>query len=312
MMSRRVLMKNGGLALLSLGFAPSFLARAAAAQGRGGKILIAIFQRGAVDGLNMVVPFGENAYYAARPSIAIPRPGRGADSAIDLDGFFGLHPRMASLHPWFERGQMAIVHASGSHERTRSHFDAQDYMESGTPGRKGTRDGWLNRYLRAKPDEASTAFRAVALTQQLPRALHGVAPTLAINQLNRFGIRAGRATKMIEASFEAEYASAADQILGRTGGEAFDAMKMLAGADPSRYQPANGAQYPRTAYGESLRQIAQLAKANVGLEGRLRSRNRGPHDRPWRPGGRHHRADDERVRPCRCGERQPRHRPRSR
>ena len=214
----------------------------------------------------MVVPFGENAYYAARPSIAIRRPGRGADSAIDLDGFWGLHPRMASLHPWFERWQIALVHASGSHESTRSHFDAQDYMESGTPGRKGTYDGWLNRYLQARREEESTTFRAVALTQQLPRALQGVARALAINRLSSFGIRAGRATRMIEASFEAEYAAADDQILGRTGGEAFDAMKMLTSADPSRYQPANGAEYPRTAYGESLRQIAQLVKANVGLE----------------------------------------------
>ena len=214
----------------------------------------------------MVVPFGENAYYAARPSIAIRRPGRGADSAIDLDGFWGLHPRMASLHPWFERWQIALVHASGAHESTRSHFDAQDYMESGTPGRNGTYDGWLNRYLQARREEESTTFRAVALTQQLPRALQGVAPALAINRLSSFGIRAGRATRMIEASFEAEYAAADDQILGRTGGEAFDAMKMLTSADPSRYQPANGAEYPRTAYGESLRQIAQLVKANVGLE----------------------------------------------
>ena len=214
----------------------------------------------------MVVPFAEDAYYRARPSIAIPRPGRDADVALDLDGFFGLHPRMASLAPWFTRGQLAIVHATGSHDSTRSHFDAQDYMESGTPGRKGTRDGWLNRFLQARRDDAATTFRAVSLTPQLPRALQGVAPALAINRLSSFGIRAGRATEMIEASFEAEYAAAADQILGRTGREAFDAVKMLASADPMRYEPADGARYPRTAYGEALKQIAQLVKADVGLE----------------------------------------------
>ena len=266
MASRRVFLKNGGMALLSLGFAPSFLARTVAAGGDRRRILIAIFQRGAVDGLNMVVPFGEGAYYTARPSIAVARPGRDTDAAVDLDGFFGLHPRMAPLKPWFDTGRLAVVHATGSPDSTRSHFDAQDYMESATPGRKGTRDGWLNRYLQARRESDATAFRAVALTQQLPRALQGTAPALAMNRLNSFGIRAGRATPMVEASFEAEYASASDQILGRTGREAFDAVKMLASADPGRYQPAHGARYPRTAFGESLRQIAQLIKADVGLE----------------------------------------------
>ena len=266
MVSRRIFMKNGGLTLVSLGFAPSFLARTVEAARQPHKILITIFQRGAVDGLNMVVPFAEDAYYRARPSIAIPRPGRDADVALDLDGFFGLHPRMASLAPWFTRGQLAIVHATGSHDSTRSHFDAQDYMESGTPGRKGTRDGWLNRFLQARRDDAATTFRAVSLTPQLPRALQGMAPALAINRLSSFGIRAGGATEMVEASFEAEYAAAADQILGRTGREAFDAVKMLASADPMQYEPADGARYPRTAYGEALKQIAQLVKADVGLE----------------------------------------------
>ena len=266
MVSRRIFMKNGGLALLSLGFAPSFLARTVEAARQPHKILITIFQRGAVDGLNMVVPFAEDAYYAARPSIAIPRPGREANVALDLDGFFGLHPRMTSLAPWFTRGQLAIVHATGSHDSTRSHFDAQDYMESGTPGRKGTRDGWLNRFLQVRRDGAATTFRAVSLTQQLPRALQGMAPALAINRLSSFGIRAGGATEMVEASFEAEYATAADQILGPTGREAFDAVKMLASADPMQYEPTHGARYPRTAYGEALKQIAQLVKADVGLE----------------------------------------------
>ena len=266
MRSRRIFLRDGGLALLSLGFAPSFLARTVEAAATRRRVLITIFQRGAVDGLNMVIPFGERAYYSARPSIAIAQPGRDPESAVDLDGFFGLHPRMASLKPFFDDGQLAVVHATGSHDSTRSHFDAQDYMESATPGRKGTRDGWLNRYLEARRDDEATAFRAVALTQQLPRALQGVAPALAMSRLDSFGIQAGRATPMVEASFEAEYAAASDQILGRTGREAFDAVKMLATADPSRYQPEHGARYPRTAYGESLRQIAQLIKADVGLD----------------------------------------------
>jgi uncharacterized protein (DUF1501 family) len=289
MISRRVFLKNGSLALVSLGFAPSFVARAAeaagGAAGRGRrKVLITVFQRGAVDGLNMVVPFGERAYYSARPSIAIAQPGRGsggrgADSAIDLDGFFGLHPRMASLQPLWASRQMAIVHACGSPDTTRSHFDAQDYMESGTPGVKSTEDGWLNRYLNVRQKEArqreeaatkDTPFRAVALTSQLPRTLQGTAPALAMQRIEQFGLRGAgggtAAAAMTGASFEEQYAAAADRALNRTGKDAFDAMRMLKSADPAKYQPENGAVYPRSAYGEALRQIAQLVKADVGLE----------------------------------------------
>jgi uncharacterized protein (DUF1501 family) len=266
MLSRRVFMKNGGMALLSLGFAPAFLARTVEAAGAARrKVLITIFQRGAVDGLNMVVPFGERDYYAARPSIAIPRPNA-ADGAIDLDGFFGLHPRLAPLKPLWDSRQLAIVHASGSPDGTRSHFDAQDYMESATPGVKSTQDGWLNRYLHAKEHAEATPFRAVALAGQLPRSLQGTAPALAIGQIGQFGIRAGQATDMVQASFESEYAAAADKVLNRTGGQAFDAVRMLKAADPAKYQPENGAEYPRSGYGEALRQIAQLVKADVGLE----------------------------------------------
>jgi uncharacterized protein (DUF1501 family) len=266
MFSRRVFMKNGGLALLSLGFAPAFLARTVEAAGNvRRKVLITIFQRGAVDGLNMVVPFGEKEYYAARPSIAVPRPNV-ADGAVDLDGFFGLHPRLAPLKPLWESHQLAIVHASGSPDGTRSHFDAQDYMESGTPGVKSTQDGWLNRILHAREHANATPFRAVALAAQLPRSLQGVEPALAMNQIGQFGIRAGQSTDMLQASFESQYAAAADTVLNRTGGQAFDAVRMLKSADPSKYQPENGAEYPRSAYGDALRQIAQLVKADVGLE----------------------------------------------
>jgi uncharacterized protein (DUF1501 family) len=265
MTSRRVFLKNGGLALVTLGFAPSFLARTAAAEITARrKVLIAIFQRGALDGLNMVVPFGEQGYYAARPSIAIPRPAAGqADTAIDLDGFFGLHPRMMPLRRLWDARQLAIVHACGSPDATRSHFDAQDYMESGTPGIKSTQDGWLNRYLKAKQEEQATPFRAVAMASQMPRSLQGPAPAIAMTQIQQFGLRAGAAQAT---SFESQYAAAADAVLKRTGREAFDAMRMLQTNNPQSYQPENGAVYPRSAYGDALRQIAQLIKADVGLE----------------------------------------------
>jgi uncharacterized protein (DUF1501 family) len=265
MISRRVFLKDGGLALVSLGFAPAFLARTVAAADAKRRVLITIFQRGAVDGLNMIVPFGERDYYSSRPSIAIARPGSGADAAVDLDGFFGLHPRLAPLKPLYDARQLAVVHACGSPDSTRSHFDAQDYMATATPGVKSTRDGWLNRYLHAKEHERATPFRAVAVAQALPRTLQGLAPALAIGQIDRFGIRGGDAG-MAEASFETEYAAAANTLMRNTGREAFNAIKMLKDTDPSRYQPANGAEYPRSAFGEALKQIAQLIKADVGLE----------------------------------------------
>jgi uncharacterized protein (DUF1501 family) len=266
MFSRRVFVKNGGLALLSLGFAPAFLARTVEAAGAARRrILVTIFQRGAVDGLNMIVPFGERDYYASRPSIAIQKPNA-ADGAIDLDGFFGLHPRLAPLKPLWDARQLAIVHACGSPDGTRSHFDAQDYMETATPGVKSTQDGWLNRCLHAREHADATPFRAVALASQMPRSLQGLEPALAIGQIGQFGIRAGQSTDMVQASFESEYAAAADKVLNRTGAQAFDAVRMLKSADPAKYQPENGADYPRSGYGDALRQIAQLVKADVGLE----------------------------------------------
>jgi uncharacterized protein (DUF1501 family) len=268
MISRRVFLKDGAFALVSLGVAPSFLSRTAFAQGRSArtKQLIAIFQRGAVDGLNMVVPFGEGDYYKARPSIAIARPGSGDGAALDLDGFFGFNPRLQPLKPFWDARQLAIVHACGSPDSTRSHFDAQDYMESATPGVKSTSDGWLNRYLQARRVEGATPFRAVALGAQVPRMLQGPSPALAMSQIGQFGIRAGQATETVNASFEALYASAADRVLNGTGREAFDAIKMLKANDPLRYESEHGADYPRSAFGQALKQIAQLIKSNVGLE----------------------------------------------
>src|SRR5689334_17033637 len=164
--SRRIFLRHGAMAIVSLGFAPGFVSRIAAESTDRRKLLIVVFQRGAVDGLNMVVPFGESEYYRVRPNIAIAKPG--ADGgAIDLDGFFGLHPRMSAFKPLWDRKELAIVHASGSPDATRSHFDAQDYMESATPGVKSTSDGWLNRYLQASGlgrQASGNPLRGIALT----------------------------------------------------------------------------------------------------------------------------------------------------
>ncbi len=267
MLSRRVFLKDGAFALVSMGFAPSFLARTAFADAptARGKQLIAIFQRGAVDGLSVIAPFGDADYYRARPSIAIARPGSGPDAAVDLDGFFGFNPRLLPLKPFWDQRTLAVVHACGSPDATRSHFDAQDYMETATPGVKSTSDGWLNRYLQAHKLEHQTPFRAVSLTQQLPRMLQGAAPATAMSQISQFDIKGGQNTAA-GATFESLYAEARDRVLGNTGRDAFDAMKMLKSADPARYQPEHGAEYPRGPFGQALRQVAQLIKADVGLE----------------------------------------------
>jgi len=268
MTSRRVFLKNGAAALVTLGFMPAFLARAAQAGGARKTLLITVFQRGAVDGLNMVVPYGEAEYYRARPGIAIRKPG-GEDAALDLDGFFGLHPRMAPLKPLWDQGHLAIVHACGSHDTTRSHFDAQDYMESATPGVKSTRDGWLNRYLqlpgngsRESGDGMRSPMRAVALTTQMPRTLQGAAPVLAMGSTAAFEVRDMGA----RASFEELYEAAKDPSLNSTAGEAFEAMRTLKARTAGVYRPANGAVYPRSPFGQALQEIARLAKADVGLE----------------------------------------------
>ena len=254
------------MALLSLGFAPSFVSRIAAESAERRKLLVVVFQRGAVDGLNMVVPFGDGDYYRARPSIAIAKPGA-ADGAINLDGYFGLHPRMAALKPLWDRRELAIVHAAGSHDTTRSHFDAQDYMESATPGVKSTRDGWLNRYLSGTGSRESgtggNPLRGIAVTKQMPRSLQGPAPALAIGSTEDFTV----ADMSARTSFEEIYAAAQqDEALRAAAGDAFDAMKTLAKKTSGMYRPANGASYPRSPFGQAMQEIARLAKSDVGLE----------------------------------------------
>lgn len=273
--TRRVFLRNSAMAMVATTAVPSFLARAVygAENGSRGKRFVVVFQRGAADGLNIVVPHGERNYYAMRPTIAIPRPQNTLESAIDLDGLFGLHPSMAAFKPLWDQKHLAIVHAAGSPDETRSHFDAQDYMESGTPGVKATDDGWLNRSLRAElaasasGGEQSSPFRAVALGNSLPRILSGTIPAVAINNVNDFGV-GGRNPNAaaLGSTFESMYAQSVDAVLHGTGNETFEAVKMLKAADPNKYQPAAGANYPRGVFGDRLRQTAQLLKAGLGVE----------------------------------------------
>ncbi|HEV8657373.1 MAG TPA: DUF1501 domain-containing protein [Thermoanaerobaculia bacterium] len=267
MINRRVFLKSSGLALVAGGLLPNvFVRMAQAGTPKGKRVLVAIFQRGAVDGLNVIVPYGEAQYYAARPTIAVPRPGSGEAAALDLDGFFGLHPAMASLIPYFKDRSAAFVHAVGSPDTTRSHFDAQDFMESGTPGVKSTEDGFLSRAVAAKKEANASPLRAVALSPALPRILSGNAGAVAMTNVGQFGIRAGEASGQIASSFESMYAEAVAGALGGTAKESFEAARILKNADPLKLQPENGATYPNNALGNSLKQIAQLIKSDVGLE----------------------------------------------
>jgi uncharacterized protein (DUF1501 family) len=260
-------MKGGALALVGTSTIPSFLTRSVMAEmttaAANKKKLVVLFQRGAADGLNIVVPYQEKNYYAMRPSIAIQQK-----DVLDLDGFFGLHPAMTALKPLYDQGHLAMIHAAGSPDTTRSHFDAQDYMESGTPGVKATPDGWLNRALQVellagKP----SAFRAVALGTQVPRTLQGTVPAIAVNNLADFSVGGkGPQTSPVSNAFQAMYDQSTDAVLHGTGQETFEAVKMLKAADPAHYQPTAGVIYPSTPFGNSLKQVAQLMKANLGVE----------------------------------------------
>ncbi|MGB7844119.1 MAG: DUF1501 domain-containing protein [Candidatus Acidiferrum sp.] len=268
--SRRYFLKQGGIGLVGLSTMPAFLQRAVASTpGAGKKQLVVLFQRGAADGLNIVVPFAEPNYYRMRPSIAIPQPKRGGiDAAIDLDGFFGLHPGLAPLTPLFQKNQLAIVHAAGSPDTTRSHFDAQDYMESGTPGVKATEDGWLDRAIGTIPQENASPFRAVAMGPNLPRMLHGSTGAIAIPDLRQFKVQPQSAAmaSVAEGGFEAMYAQTVDHALHGTGTETFEAIDMLRKIDTTKYPPENGADYPKNQVGQRLQQIGLMIKANIGVE----------------------------------------------
>jgi uncharacterized protein (DUF1501 family) len=268
--TRRAFMRAGSLALVSFGLDPLFLDRAAYAAGRRslaprGKTMVCLFQRGAVDGLSMVVPHGDAAYYRNRPRIAIPK-----ESLIDLDGHFGLHPAFAPLAPLWRDGALAVVHAVGSPEDTRSHFDAQDYMESGTPGVKSTRDGWANRYCQHDEEHRDTPFRAVAFGPILPRVLAGTAPALAVDDLRTFGLgprnRNPEISDRLTRAFESLYQAEATGLLASSAAEGFEAIQMLKRANPGALGPEHGAEYPRGKLGQSLMQIAQLIKSDLGLE----------------------------------------------
>jgi uncharacterized protein (DUF1501 family) len=258
--TRREFLKSTGLGFLALGLPPAFLVRAAGAeQAARRKVLVVVFQRGGMDGLNVVIPFKDRAYYALRPSIAVAEPASGEERAIDLDGFYALHPALAPLKSIYDKGQLAIVHAAGSPDNTRSHFDAQDYMEIGTPGTKNTPDGWLNRLLNNKSNGESP-FRGVAIGPQTPRMMAGAAATLTISSIEEFRLR----NSSVGPALQKLYSESADPLFRRGGDNLFDAMARLRTIE-SKIPPST-ATYPAGKFGVGLKQIARLIKADAGLE----------------------------------------------
>jgi uncharacterized protein (DUF1501 family) len=277
MTTRRGFIKAGGLALFGIGIGgiPTFLTEAVAGIKAPGlfkrrKILVCVFQRGAMDGLMAVTPFTDQYLKAARPTLFMSAAkGVSNKPLLDLDGRFGLHPSLSAFEPMFRDKRMAIVHGIGSPNPTRSHFDAQDYMESGTPFAKGTSSGWLNRAVGLLGHEAATPFQAVSLTSSLPRSFYGDHPAVAISNIQDFNIQlrgSSAGTSLASRSFEDLYDQTSSGLLKETGKESFEAIKMLQKADTKNYKPANGAAYPNTSLGNSLKQIAQLIKMDVGLE----------------------------------------------
>ncbi len=266
-MNRRFFLHRGALAVAGTTALPGFLVRSVLAETAAtpNRRMVVIFQRGAADGLNVVVPYREKNYYAMRPNIAIPQ-----NQVIDLDGFFGLHPSLTNFKPLYDAGHLAIVHATGSPDMSRSHFDAQDFMESGTPGLKSTEDGWLNRALQAEDENRrrqETAFRALALGPQVPRTLAGKVPAIALNNVNNFSVAGrGPAPSPAASAFEAMYGGSGDHIFHAAGEETFEAVKMLRAANPAQYQPAPGVEYPNSEFGNRMKQVAQLLKSNLGVE----------------------------------------------
>jgi uncharacterized protein (DUF1501 family) len=278
MISRRAFLKGGGLALFGVGLMggiPAFLAEAVASEKmqrpyKRRRVMVCIFQRGAMDGLMAVTPFTDQYLLAARPNLSLSAVAAGRTSPlIDLDGRWGLHPGMKVFEPLFKDGRLAIVQGIGSPNNTRSHFDAQDYMESGTPFNKGTSNGWLNRAVGLLGHDAVTPFTAVSMTSALPRSFYGDNPSLAIGNLQDFAIQLKgnpAAANAAARSFEDLYDQTSAGLLHETGKESFEAMKLLQQADVHSYRPAAGAVYPVSPLGNSMRQIAQLIKMDVGME----------------------------------------------
>lgn len=259
-MKRRDFIKDSGLFLLTSASIPSLfgIANAVESEKRREKVLVVIFQRGAADGLSMIVPHGDADYTKQlRPSTFLDRK-----DTIKLDEFFGLHPALKNLMPLWESKKFAAIHQVGSTHETRSHFDAQDYMESGVPGVKSIEDGFLNRLLLKIHDENETSiFKGVAMQPNLPRSMWGTSGAFAMNSIQEFSkADLGKVSAAgISKGFESMYDSALDQALRGAGQNSIEALKLL------KKLPGGGGSYPKSKLGKRMSDIARLIKGGVGL-----------------------------------------------
>lgn len=260
-LSRRLLLQSGGMALFGVGAGAGFLDRIAHAANpaQQDRVLVVVFLRGAMDGLMAVQPLDDQLLRAARPALALRASG-GVKPLLDLGNGFGLHPGFESMLPLWQAGQLAVVHGCGSPNPTRSHFDAQDYMETAVPWRKGD-DGWLNRLSRAGGFQDSL-FAAVAVAGRAPRSLQGPAQSLVIQDLERFrlGHSAGDGKAL-----EALYRESDDGLFRSRGRDLFDGLRLLQAEEVAAYRAEAGRSYPRSQLGQSLMQIAFLLRKGVGL-----------------------------------------------
>ncbi|MFK7954503.1 MAG: DUF1501 domain-containing protein [Lysobacterales bacterium] len=253
-----------GAAASAIGLGPQLVFGAPQKGSAQRDILIVVFQRGAADGMNMVVPYTEGAYYDARPTVAIGEPGS-TGGALDLDGFYGLHPDMASLLPLYQSGALGIVHAAGSPGDSRSHFDAQDFMEKGSLEKGLVFDGWLNRHLTALSGQMAETFSAVGFGNSLPLSLRGATPSVGVKQLGDYALAAPdqwlpAIRENIVSLFDQQ------QSLDVVAGSILESVDLLAAADPLSIPVTNGAEYPDNTFGTQMSQLAQLIKADLGLE----------------------------------------------
>jgi uncharacterized protein (DUF1501 family) len=256
--SRRVFLRGAGLAAVGVGLAPTSLLVRTARAAVGDKVLVKVFLRGGADGLNFCAPYGDPEYYNLRQGIALPRPGS-SGGVVNLDGTFGMHPEFAPLQPYFNDGRLAFIHAVGNPQVTRSHFDAQDFQELGTPGDKQTPTGWLDRALARIPGAEVT--QAVSFSSQLVRSFLGPEPVLVAQTLSSFDLRARNWRSEAETLLTAMY-GADPTAVGATGLETFEAVNTLLRAPVP--PPSNGATYPTGTVGNSLRQAAGLVKTGIG------------------------------------------------
>ena len=267
MLSRRIFVSRSALGLFSLAVSQSFLGRSLRALAsdakQSKKVLLVIFQRGAADGLSIVPPIGDADYYKLRPNIGLKM--KDEFPPIALDGHFGLNPGMAALKPFWDEKHLAIIHQAGSPNLTRSHFDAQDFMESGTPGVKKTDDGYLNRAMQLIPEQRKSNLRAVALQTELPRSLRGKFPAISMDSIHDFGIQGMLAKPQMVSGFESMYQQATDQVFRGVGQEVFDALQTVHKTDEVGAKNKNDL-YPKSQIARHLKEISELIKADIGLQ----------------------------------------------